>query len=134
MYGAFPYMTPNIAMNAVPLASGLSGVGANAATSAGTSLLGKINWSTLLSNAQKTLNVVNQAVPLYYQVKPVFKNIRAIGRIGKEFSKISNNNNNNTVSTNTSTIINNETNNANNEPNIDYNSINEEIPTPQFFL
>ena len=87
MYGSMPYMMPGMAIptsNAATLGS---------AAKAGSSIFSKINWSSLLSNAQKTLGVVNQAIPLYYQVKPVFKNLKALGKIGKEFTKISENNN-----------------------------------------
>ena len=80
MYGSMPYMMPGMAIpasNAATLGS---------ATKAGSSIFSKINWSSLLSNAQKTLGVVNQAIPLYYQVKPVFKNLKALGKIGKEFT------------------------------------------------
>jgi len=48
--------------------------------------LSRINWSSLLTNTQKTLNVVNQAIPLYYQVKPIFSNIKSINKIAKEFT------------------------------------------------
>lgn len=125
MYGSMPYMMPGMvfpAANAATLGS---------ATASGASLFSKINWSSLLSNAQKTLGVVNQAIPLYYQVKPVFKNLRALGKIGKEFTKISesNNQNSNEVkqeskfdNTNSNAVIN----NISNEQN-DY-------PTPTFYL
>lgn len=95
------------------------------------SILGKINWSTLLSNAQKTLNVVNQAVPLYYQVKPVFKNIKAISKIGKEFSKIGNN-----VNVNSNITIPPENNNTNYSNILESNAYeeNKDIPTPIFFI
>ena len=47
--------------------------------------LKKINWSNILNNTQKTLNVINQAIPVYYQVKPIWTNaktmIRMIGAI-----------------------------------------------------
>ncbi len=117
MYGAFPAVG-NVASSAAPSALGT--------LSSGTSLLGKFNWSSLLSNAQKTLNVVNQAIPLYYQVKPVFKNIRTIGKIGREFTKLSSSNNSSTQD------IDNLTENV-----ISKNSSNEEssgIPNPTFFL
>lgn len=125
MYGSMPYMMPGMvspAANAATLGS---------ATASGASIFSKINWSSLLSNAQKTLGVVNQAIPLYYQVKPVFKNLRALGKIGKEFTKISesNNLNSNEVkqeskfdNTNSNAVIN----NISNEQN-DY-------PTPTFYL
>ena len=125
MYGSMPYMMPGMvspAANAATLGS---------ATASGASIFSKINWSSLLSNAQKTLGVVNQAIPLYYQVKPVFKNLKALGKIGKEFTKISesNNQNSNEVkqeskfdNTNSNAVIN----NISNEQN-DY-------PTPTFYL
>ena len=89
MYGSMPYMLPGMAIpasNAATLGS---------VTKAGSSIFSKINLSSLLSNAQKTLGVVNQAIPLYYQVKPVFKNLKALGKIGKEFTKLNENNNQN---------------------------------------
>ena len=125
MYGSMPYMMPGMvspAANAATLGS---------ATASGASIFSKINWSSLLSNAQKTLGVVNQAIPLYYQVQPVFKNLRALGKIGKEFTKISesNNQNSNEVkqeskfdNTNSNAVIN----NISHEQN-DY-------PTPTFYL
>lgn len=123
MYGNIPYAIPNIAM---PYTSGIANAGnlSGVASSGGiTSLLGKIKWSSLLSNAQKTLSVVNQAIPLYYQVKPVFKNIRALGKIGKEFTKINSNEN----------VINNVAKNSiTKEENV--NEITQEVPNPTFFL
>ena len=119
MYGSMPYMMPGMvspAANAATLGS---------ATASGASIFSKINWSSLLSNAQKTLGVVNQAIPLYYQVKPVFKNLRALGKIGKEFTKISesNNQNSNEVkqeskfdNTNSNAVINNISNEQNDYP------------------
>lgn len=121
MFNQVPYMT---AANIIPSGNIATGT---------TSILGKINWSTLLSNAQKTLNVVNQAVPLYYQVKPVFKNIRAISKIGKEFSKISNNNINDN---NLNTVISSQNNNTNRYKNINDNVYydGQDVPTPTFFI
>lgn len=108
MYGQMPFMMPNIASD-ISAASNITK----------TSLFSKINWSSLLSNTQKILNVANQAIPLYYQVKPVMNNIRALGKIGREFNKTSSNN-----------IV---TNNTNITPddniNTRYNG-----PTPKFFL
>ena len=135
MYGSIPYMIPNMGMASAPIANSLAsasnlGNGLSAAKAAGTSFLGKINWASILSNTQKTLNVVNQAIPLYYQVKPVFKNLGALGRITKEFSKMGNVNSNevnqtNNVQTETQNVINKETGEA-----INVN----EIPNPTFFL
>ena len=140
MYGSMPYMFPNQIMQSAPLNAGLTGA-ANLGTSinsigaAKTGLAGflsKINLSSILTNAQKTLNVVNQAVPLYYQVKPVFKNIRTLGKIGKEFKNMGSSSN---VSTpvNTNSNKNNTSTVSDTSNEIDNNASND-IPNPTFFL
>lgn len=45
------------------------------------SLKGKFNWSVLLNNTQKTLNIINQAIPVFYQIKPVWNNTKTIFKI-----------------------------------------------------
>ena len=45
-----------------------------------------INWTGLLSNTQKTLNIVNQAIPIVYQVKPMINNAKTMFRIASEFT------------------------------------------------
>lgn len=37
-----------------------------------------INWSNILNNTQKTLNVINQAIPVYYQIKPIYQNAKTM--------------------------------------------------------
>lgn len=126
MYGSMPYMMPGMAIpasNAATLGS---------AAKAGSSIFSKINWSSLLSNAQKTLGVVNQAIPLYYQVKPVFKNLKALGKIGKEFTKISENNNqssNENVQQETVTNI-----SSNNVTTSNITDSQNDYPIPTFYL
>lgn len=45
-------------------------------------LLGKgINWSGLLNNTQKTLNIINQAIPVAYQIKPIWNNTKTIFKV-----------------------------------------------------
>ena len=101
-------------------------------TASKASLLGKINWSSLLSNAQKTLNVVNQAIPLYYKLKPVFNNIKTIGKIGREMTKMASSNNV-TQNNNVNNIADNSNNKIEENNNIIYDN-NENIPNPTFFL
>ncbi len=55
--------------------------GISAATKTG------INWSSLLSNAQKMLGIVNQAIPAFYQIKPIFSNMRTMFRVVNEINK-----------------------------------------------
>ena len=131
MFNQFPFIVSNPMYGATPMMQGLSNMTAPSMLSGSTgktaSFLGKLNWSSLLSNAQKTLNVVNQAIPLYYQVKPVFNNIKTLGRIGKEFTKI--NNANNTLHNN---VINGE-NSISTQMNND-TSLTSNVPEPTFFL
>ncbi len=52
--------------------------------------LTNIKWGNLLTNTQKTLNVINQAIPVYYQIKPVWQNIRSFGHIMSAFKESDN--------------------------------------------
>ena len=44
-------------------------------------LKGKFNWSSLLNNTQKTLNIINQAIPVFYQIKPIWSNAKTVFKI-----------------------------------------------------
>ncbi len=59
-----------------------------------------INWAGLLTNTQKTLNIVNQAIPIVYQVKPMINNAKTMFRIASEFTKTNSNNNSKSNSNN----------------------------------
>ena len=126
MFNQFPYYMTNPSYLAVPNTIASSSTGA---LKGATGILGKLNISSILSNAQKTLNVVNQAIPLYYQVKPMFNNLKTIGKIGKEFRNISNSKNNSTVNENYS--LNKTKENEENKKN-DLKSKNDLAPT--FFI
>ncbi len=41
----------------------------------------RINWSSLLNNTQKTLNIINQAIPIVYQVKPIISNAKTMFKV-----------------------------------------------------
>lgn len=46
------------------------------------SSLGKrFNWSSILNNTQKTLNIINQAIPVMYQIKPIYNNAKTVFRV-----------------------------------------------------
>ena len=92
------------------------------------SAIKNIKWGTLLSNTQKTLGVINQAIPIVYQVKPIWNNAKTvfniIGAIKDDKPK-----------TNYKPINNNQQNqqtvpNKNNNTQITYKTSNQ----PQFFL
>lgn len=53
----------------------------NAVGSIGKGLLGKFSFSGFLNGASKTLNVVNQAIPIFYQVRPMINNAKTMFRI-----------------------------------------------------
>lgn len=48
----------------------------------------KINWSSLLSGTQKTLNVINQVVPIARQLPPIYKNAKTMFKVMNEFVKV----------------------------------------------
>lgn len=79
----------------------------------------KINWKSLLNGTQRALNIVNQAIPLIYQIKPIYNNAKTIFRVMGSIKD------DNTPKKESVNIINNNTNN--NTP-----SHNNESPT--FFL
>lgn len=47
-----------------------------------------INWSTILSNTQKTLNIVNQSIPVIKQMGPMINNTKTMFKIMNEFKKV----------------------------------------------
>lgn len=57
------------------------------AYSLGTTAKTGINWSSLLSNTQKTLGIINQAIPAFYQVKPIFNNMKTMFKVVNEINK-----------------------------------------------
>ena len=70
MYGQFPYSY-----------YGANPMNALGNTSSLLNLTKRFNWDGFLNNAQRTLNVINQAMPIYNQVKPMFKNMGTIFRV-----------------------------------------------------
>ena len=49
------------------------------------------SFSTLLNGAQKTLNFVNQAIPVVKQVSPMMRNAKTMFRVMNEFKKVDSN-------------------------------------------
>ncbi len=43
--------------------------------------LRNLNFGEILNGAQKTLNVVNQAIPIFYQIRPLWNNTKTIFKI-----------------------------------------------------
>lgn len=98
----YPYYNfPYTSFSQIPKAGGLK------------SLLGNIKWGSILSGTQKTLNVVNQAIPIIKQAGPVINNAKTMFRVMNEFKKVdlpqnniveenTNLNNQNTINNNSS--------------------------------
>ena len=51
-------------------------------------LFGNLNFSSILSGTQKTLNIVNQGIPLIKQARPIIKNAKTMFRVMNEFKKV----------------------------------------------
>lgn len=41
----------------------------------------KINFASVLDSTQKTLSVINQAIPIIYQIKPIYNNAKTIFKV-----------------------------------------------------
>lgn len=85
-YNMFPYQNQifNQAFN--PLNNiGTSKIATGTKTSILKSL-SNIKWGSILNNTQKTLNVINQAIPVYYQIKPIWSNLKSFGKIVSIFN------------------------------------------------
>lgn len=95
--------------------------------------LKKINWGSFLSNTQKTLNIVNQTIPLVYQVKPLVNNAKTVFKI---IGAVKDDN----TTSKTENIVQNNVNNANNTTNNTSNNTSNNISNhrndnqPNFFI
>ncbi|MDD4036397.1 MAG: VrrA/YqfQ family protein [Bacilli bacterium] len=54
-----------------------------------------INWSNILNNTQKTLGIINQAIPICYQIGPIYRNAKTMFRVASEINKTNNTTTNN---------------------------------------
>ena len=69
------------------------------------SILKNIKWGTILDGTGKTLGVINQAIPVIYQVKPIVSNAKTLFKINSIINEPSTNNNSNTNTSNNSPIF-----------------------------
>jgi len=94
------------------------GLAAQSASSGVATAANKITFNGILNGASKTLGVINQAIPVFYQIKPIWNNAKTMFRIAKamnssdfDASKIKVNTSHNTkkyATTNNSSVINEE--------------------------
>lgn len=68
-------------------------------------LIKSIKWGELLDGTGKTLGVINQAIPVIYQVKPIVSNAKTLFKINSIINEPSTNNNSNTNTSNNSPIF-----------------------------
>ena len=128
-------MYPNGFYN-MPFVNPYNAVGATSALPRTGGLLSKlglrnINFGNILTNTSKTLNVINQAIPVVKQVGPMFNNMKSILKVASLFNDAttpSNSNNNNNSSNNK---VNNETSGEKNKNTITNNSYSN---SPNFFI
>ncbi len=88
-YNFYPYMNVNNlgAMQTANLGRGaLAGGVLRGARPSLFNSIRNIKWGSILTNTQKTLNVINQAIPVYYQIKPIASNLRSFGKIMSAFN------------------------------------------------
>lgn len=77
-------------MNYYPYFNGLPYMTAAPVARAGLfrNLFRGINFSSILSGTQKTLGIVNQAIPLVKQAKPILNNAKTMFHVMNEFKKV----------------------------------------------
>ena len=89
-----------------------------------------INWSSILNGAQRTLGLVNQAIPLVKQAAPMVRNAKTMFKVMNEFKKVE--------TPNTNSTNNNSSNNVNSMPNENaFNNENVQMVSnggPTFFV
>lgn len=88
------------------------------------------NWSGILSNVQKTLGIVNQAIPMVKQVSPIVNNAKTMFKIMNEFKKVDTQIKSTTENKNKETNENSEIIEVTNSRNINSNDYNQ----PTFFV
>lgn len=77
-FSSFPYnYTPLNAIGSTSTKSGLF-----------SSLFGGSKFSSFINGTQKTLNIINQAIPIVKQMSPVMKNAKTMFRVMNEFKKV----------------------------------------------
>ena len=131
MYNQFyPYMNTNIIPNATRMATPALGAvaktnplsalfgarsAAPAASALGTAAKSTFTFSGFLNGASKTLGVINQAIPVFYQVKPIINNAKTMYRVAKEINSSSTTK---SINNQEKIVTNNKTNTTNdNKPN-----------------
>ncbi len=96
-----------------------------------------LNFSEILNGTQKTLNVINQAIPIFYQIRPLWNNTKTIFRIANAVNKPDDNINDSNNGNNRNNKSNNTSNNNSNSPNPNSKvnaTTNKNYNEPTFFI
>ena len=88
-----------------------------------------LNLGTILNGTQRTLNIINQAIPVIKQMSPVVHNARTMFRVMNEFKKVDSK-----ESTAKTTVNNVNKNSENIEENIQNTNAYYNANGPTFFL
>lgn len=75
----FRYIPNTIPRNMYINHAPISGIG----SFVGRTNIPKISFSKILNGTSKTLGVINQAIPVFYQVKPIWNNAKTMFKIAK---------------------------------------------------
>ncbi len=134
-----PYMASNIYQTANLAGLGKMGSSAGLASKSGIGrgLLSKFSFSGFLNGASKTLNVVNQAIPIFYQVKPMFNNAKTMFKIMgavKDDSPRTVSKNSNVTSNNTNEVVKTSNTSISNTRVNDTSSYDANDNNPTFFI
>lgn len=134
-----PYMASNIYQTANLAGLGKMGSSAGLASKSGIGrgLLSKFSFSGFLNGASKTLNVVNQAIPIFYQVKPMFNNAKTMFKIMgavKDDSPRTVSRNSNVTSNNTNEVVKTSNTSISNTRVNDTSSYDANDNNPTFFI
>ena len=127
-------MYPNGFYN-MPFVNPYNAVGAASALPRTGGLLSKlglrnINFGNILTNTSKTLNVINQAIPVVKQVGPMFNNMKSMLKVASLFNDATTptNSTRNNNTKNTTNIENNNNTKENTTTNNSYSN------SPNFFI
>ncbi len=134
------YQTAGMASNIGNAASSTLGAASRSgiAGGLGKGLLSKFSFSGFLNGASRTLNVVNQAIPIFYQVRPMINNAKTMFKIMGAVKDDGKSNKNTSTSTRRSnTIVPNSSNGNNSQNTVLKNSTTDSdlsLENPVFFI
>ena len=97
-------------------------------------LFHNFNFGNFLNSAGKTLNVINQAIPIFYQVKPIVNNAKTMFRVMGAVRDTDTSNKNSSNRYNNYNNSNNAYSNISSKESNINNTVNANSSSPTFFL